>query len=260
MHHSHSSSVHSNRIRGSLWRTWQAKSNAPFDTFCPPSPRCRLQQWDEGQRLWTLCCSYKYILMGENAEPQVSLTVGLTSQSGFVGPLTRERIRPCSCELAFARLSARNDWVKVAALNRYFCRHINPESWKDPLRCFLMGAACSTPSPVQAFIVTPSDLLTSYATVRWQRASLSSHFPEHSGSVTKSSFTSRSCRCSLPAKNKEDKVQSDQGHTQWHGAVWEHTSIKLHVSPKHSNVRRLKLGDLNFAKTSSQWNSPGARM
>lgn len=186
--------------------------------------------------------------MGENAEPQVSLAAGLTSQSGFVGPLTHERIRPCSCELAFARLSASNDRAKVAALNRYFCRDINPESWKDPLRCFLMGAARSTPSPVQAFIVTLSDLLTSYATVRWQRGSLSSHFPEHSGSVTKSSFTSRSCRCSLPAKNKEDKVQSDQGHTQWHGAVWEHTSIKLHVSPKHSNVRRLKLGDLNFAK------------
>lgn len=103
-----------------------------------------------------------------------------------------------------------------------------------------MGAACSTPSPVQAFIVTPSDLLTSYATVRWQRGSLSSHFPEHSGSVTKSSFTSRSCRCSLPAKNKEDKVQSDQGHTQWHGAVWEHTSIKLHVSPKHSGILTLQ--------------------
>lgn len=178
--------------------------------------------------------------MGENAEPQVSLAAGLTSQSGFVGPLTHERIRPCSCELAFARLSARNDRVKVAASNRYFCRDINPESWKDPLRCFLMGAACSTPSPVQAFIVTPSDLLTSYATVRWQRGSLSSHFPEHSGSVTKSSFTSRSCRCSLPAKNKEDKVQSDQGHTQWHGAVWEHINKITCVTKT--------LGDLNFAK------------
>lgn len=147
--------------------------------------------------------------MGANAEPQVSLT----SQSGFVGPLTHERIRPCSCEPAFARLSARHDGGKVTALNRYFCRDLNPESWKDPLRCFLMGAACSSRPLVQAFIVTPSDLLTSYATVRWQRASLSSHFPEHSGSVTKSSFTSRSRRCSLPAKNKEDTVQSDQGRT-----------------------------------------------